>query len=224
MMRAAIMRGDRTRGAALALLAACALVAWAACGGDRGGDAAKVPTAPTNELLPPEAFDVVRDDDARSRALFLEATKVMFHPRCKNCHPAGDVPVQGDLGHAHDPPVVRGEHDHGVPGLTCDSCHQDHNLELARVPGAPKWHLAPREMSWVDKTPHTLCEQLKDPARNGHRSLAEIIDHSAHDELVAWGWKPGHDRVPAPGTQERFGALLAAWERTGAKCPEEKKR
>jgi len=29
---------------------------------------------------------------ARSIALFREAGKVLQHPRCRNCHPAGDRP------------------------------------------------------------------------------------------------------------------------------------
>jgi hypothetical protein len=74
-------------------------------------------------------------------------------------------------------------------------------------------------MAWVGRTPRELCEQIKDPARNGGKTLAQILDHSAHDELVAWGWSPGWGRTPAPGTQERFGALMDAWARDGASCP-----
>jgi hypothetical protein len=117
--------------------------------------------------------------------------------------------------------VVRGPEDYGVPGMECSSCHQDHNLELARVPGAPKWHLAPKEMFWVGRTPASLCAQLKNTATNGGKTLAQIVDHSAHDPLVAWGWTPGHSRVPAPGTQQQFGDLMQAWMDTGAACPKE---
>lgn len=178
-----------------------------------------LPPIAETELRSPDAFAVISDRNERSRALFIEASRVMLHPRCRNCHPAGDTPLQGDDSRAHDPPVARGPKDDGVPALECRSCHQDKNLELARVPGAPKWHLAPRSMSWMDKNPGTLCEQLKDRARNGDKSLEQIVEHSAHDELVAWGWSPGHARAPAPGTQQRFGALMAAWVRDGAACP-----
>jgi hypothetical protein len=119
----------------------------------------------------------------------------------------------------HDPPVVRGKDDHGVVGMRCESCHQDHNLQFARVPGAPGWHVAPLEMAWVGKTPRQICEQLKDPKRNGGKTLAEIVDHNAHDKLVAWGWSPGHGREPAPGTQAELGRLVATWVETGAECP-----
>jgi hypothetical protein len=171
-------------------------------------------------LRAPESFAAVADPGERSRALFLEAARVMLHPRCANCHPDGDTPFQGDAGRIHDPPVVRGGDDTGVVGMRCPTCHQDHNLPLARVPGAPQWHLAPRVMAWVGKGPHALCEQLKDPARNGGRTLAQIADHAAHDPLVAWGWSPGADREPAPGSQAEFGTLVAAWVDSGAACPQ----
>jgi hypothetical protein len=119
----------------------------------------------------------------------------------------------------HEPPVVRGPADRGVIGLECASCHQDKNTELARVPGAPDWHLAPREMAWALRSEGALCEQLKDPKRNGNRTLAQIVEHSGHDPLVAWGWAPGHGRTRAPGSQHAYAALMEAWANTGAVCP-----
>ncbi len=177
------------------------------------------PPVAAGALRAPEAFASIADSAERSRALFVEATRVMLHPRCVNCHPQGDTPGQGDEGRAHDPPVARGRDDRGVAGLACSSCHQDENAELARVPGAPKWHLAPRSMAWAGRTPRAICEQLKDPARNGGKSLRDVVDHAARDPLVAWGWAPGAGRTPAPGSQERFGAIVAAWVDTGAECP-----
>jgi hypothetical protein len=199
-------------------------VAVAACGGARApatDPPPALPEPPPGQLRDVTEYAVIADKPTRSRALFLEASRVLRHPRCVNCHPSGDVPHQGMQLALHDPPVQRGPADRGVPGMECATCHQDRNQPLSRVPGAPNWHLAPLEMAWVDKTPAYLCEQLKDPARNGAKSLAQIVHHSAHDELVAWGWAPGADREPAPGTQEQFGALIAAWVETGAECPEE---
>jgi hypothetical protein len=175
------------------------------------------------QLKTPEAFASISDPAERSRANFVEAMKVISSPRCLNCHPNGDSPFQGDDQHVHDPAVQRGPDDRGIPALRCNTCHQDHNLELARVPGAPEWHLAPRQMFWMGRTASSLCMQLKDPARNGGRTLDQIIDHSAHDKLVAWGWNPGWSRTPAPGTQAQFGALIAAWAKDGAACPPEEK-
>ncbi|WP_426753365.1 Isoquinoline 1-oxidoreductase subunit [Myxococcus sp. Y35] len=189
--------------------------------------AARVPSLPEvapDALRPLEAFSAIPDRKARSQALFLEASRVFFHPRCANCHPAGESPLQGDDGQLHDPPVVRGPEDQGVVGMECTSCHQDRNQELTRVPGAPKWHIAPIEMAWVGKSPREVCEQLKDMKRNGGKTPEQMIEHNAHDELVAWGWNPGSGRTPAPGTQAQFGAIVRAWVETGAECPSEEVR
>lgn len=150
-----------------------------------------------------------------SKALFAEAAKTFLHPRCANCHPSDDTPRQGDRGVLHDPPVTRGEHDRGVPAMQCTTCHQDANLELSRVPGAPGWHLAPAKMAWLGKSPSELCAQLK----SGEMSLDKLVEHVRHDKLVAWGWSPGHGRTPAPGSAAQLGDLLQSWIDTGAQCP-----
>ena len=214
---------SRPRWMAAPLLGATALgtVLALACAGRGSAPPAPLPPVADGQLRALDVFERIPSRAERSRALFLEASRVMLHPRCTNCHPAGDMPAQGDRGQPHDPPVFRGAADQGVPGLECTSCHQEHNLAHARVPGAPKWHLAPRAMAWVGLTPGALCAQLKDRQRNGDKSLEQIIEHSAHDGLVAWGWAPGWDRTPAPGTQEQFGALIAAWVKAGAECPEQ---
>lgn len=177
--------------------------------------------AMAQDLRSPDSFNDISDRAERSRALFKEAGRVLTSPRCLNCHPRGDSPHQLDIRQIHYPRVVRGPADNGVPAMQCAACHQDRNLELARVPGAPKWHLAPRSMAWDGVSLPAICSQLKDPKRNGGRTLEQIVDHSAHDELVHWAWAPGWDRNPAPGTQEKFGALMAAWVESGAECPRE---
>jgi hypothetical protein len=52
--------------------------------------------AQTNDsnLRPPSAFSSISDPSERSRAIFAEVAKVLTHPRCLNCHPAGDRPTQ----------------------------------------------------------------------------------------------------------------------------------
>jgi len=200
-------------------------VVFIACGPRQGPTPPVVPhPVARSELSSPSEFQSIVDRGARSRALFAEAARVLLHPRCVNCHPSGDVPHQGMQFALHDPPVVRGPENDGVPGNECTTCHQDHNQQLTRVPGAPKWHLAPIEMAWVGKSLGYLCWQLQDPRRNGGKTLAQIVDHSTNDELVAWGWSPGHEREPVPGTQKQFGALIAAWVETGAQCPTEDKQ
>ena len=201
-----------------------AIVLLAAACGTRSQPPPAAPPPPVTAAAPallraPGAFAAVADPSERSRALFVEAAKVLTHARCVNCHPSDDTPRQGDAHDIHDPPIARGTADRGVAGMQCTTCHQDRNLELARVPGAPGWHLAPRQMAWLDRTPAEICAAIKDPARNGNRTLAQIQDHLAHDRLVAWGWAPGADRVPAPGSQAELGVLIQAWIDTGAECP-----
>jgi hypothetical protein len=105
----------------------------------------------------------------------------------------------------------------GATGMRCFTCHGQANFE--RVPGNPKWMLAPIEMAWIGRSLGEICEQIKDTKRNGGKSLAEIVHHMAEDELVGWGWNPGAVRTPAPGTQKEFGALIRAWADNGAQCP-----
>ena len=173
----------------------------------------------SNTLAPPESFSSIADNDARAIAMFTELGKVLTHPRCVNCHPAGDSPRQGELGRLHQPPVARGVDGHGVEAMRCPICHQKANFEPGRVPGHPEWHLAPREMAWEGKTLADICTQIKDPARNGGRKVEELIHHIGTDTLVGWAWAPGYGRTPAPGTQKEAGALVEAWVKSGAACP-----
>ena len=181
--------------------------------------AAQASNAPTEDLATPESFEAIGDTAARSAALFTEAGKVLTHARCVNCHPAGDRPRQGDVRRLHQPPVTRGDDGFGLPAMRCPICHQVANFEPARVPGNQVWHLAPIEMAWEGKTLSEICAQIKDPARNGGRSLEEIVHHIGTDHLVGWAWTPGAGRQPAPGTQSEAGALFDAWVDTGAVCP-----
>ena len=187
-------------------------------------------TAPLNpnELRPVASFAGIADRAERSRALFNEIGKVVTHPRCLNCHPVGDHPLQGTDHHEHQPPVPRGESNDGIAGLTCQACHSEHNFTLVGVgagasyrsiPGNPRWALAPKEFAWEGKSLGEICRQIKDEKRNGGRSLALLQEHFARDDLVAWGWAPGEGREPAPGTQQQLGALVQAWIDSGAACP-----
>ena len=91
--------------------------------------------------------------------------------------------------------------------------------EIAKVVTHPRWQLAPMEMAWEGKSVSQICQQLKDPARNGGRTLALLHEHLAKDDLVAWGWAPGEGREPAPGSQQQLGELAQAWIDNGAQCP-----
>jgi hypothetical protein len=183
-------------------------------------------TLSRRDLRPVASFSGIADQGERSRALFNEIAEVITHPRCMNCHPAADRPLQGDDRHEHLPPAPRGEAGLGVAGLTCSSCHTERNFTLVGVgtsyksiPGHPRWQLAPVEMAWEGKSISQICAQIKDPARNGGRTLALLHEHLAKDDLVAWGWAPGEGREPAPGTQQQLGELAQAWIDSGAQCP-----
>jgi hypothetical protein len=178
-----------------------------------------VSDGPPGPLASVESFASIGDASARSAALFTELGKVLTHPRCLNCHPAGDYPRQGDVSRLHQPPVERGPDDFGLPAMRCPICHQQANFDPAGVPGNPVWHLAPREMGWEGKTLGEICAQIKDPARNGNRSLEALVEHIGEDQLVGWAWAPGYGRQSAPGTQKEAGALVEAWVKTGAVCP-----
>src|ERR1700754_2313885 len=173
----------------------------------------------SDSLASPESFASIADSAARSAAIFTELGKVLTHPRCVNCHPAGDRPRQGDERRLHQPPVARGVDGHGTETMRCSICHQNVNFDPGRVPGHPEWHLAPREMAWDGKTLAEICNQIKDPARNGGRKPEDLIHHIGSDTLVGWAWHPGFGRTPAPGTQAQAGALVEAWVKTGAACP-----
>jgi mono/diheme cytochrome c family protein len=184
--------------------------------------ASSEPAAPAG-LKPVAAFATIADPAARSAALFTEMGKVLTHPRCINCHPRTDSPLQGDDMRFHMPPVERGPGGMGIAGMECSTCHGPRNVAFAdgkgSIPGHPLWHLAPKSMAWEGKSLREICEQLKDRKRNGGKTLAQIHEHNASDTLVGWGWNPGPGRTPAPGTQAEFGALTKAWIDSGAKCP-----
>lgn len=207
MMRAFAIFGTLTT----ALLLASVLVIDNA--GRAGSEQDRVP------LSSVAAFGHITDDSARAAALFVEAGKVIQHPRCLNCHPAGDRPLQREEMRIHQQNVVRGPDGLGAIGMRCTACHRQENFEPGGVPGHPLWHLAPIEMAWVGKSLAEICAQIKDPARNGGKTIEEIVEHMANDSLVGWGWHPGSDREPVPGTQKEFGALFEAWAKAGAACP-----
>ena len=135
--------------------------ALALAAGLAAGDVGSEDAAAQNQraLQSPGAFSSISDRTTRSKALFSEAAKVITHPRCMNCHPAGDHPLQGADHHIHQPVAFRGEANNGVPGLVCATCHSDSNFTLSigeasyqSIPGHLRGALAPLEMAWEGKT------------------------------------------------------------------------
>jgi hypothetical protein len=159
--------------------------------------------------------------DAAAAAAFEKIVPVLHHPRCMNCHSVGDFPRQGDDSHRHTMQVHRGADGRGINAVKCSTCHQDHNLGgLHMPPGAPDWELPTPAMPmiWEGLSDRQLCELFKDPTRNGHRTVEQIVEHM-HTPLVLWGWAPGDGRTPIPMPQDRFLMNVQEWVAEGAACP-----
>ena len=173
----------------------------------------------------PDAAAVARPadkDDAGARAAFLDVYKVLMHPRCMNCHPSGDAPLQGDDSHPHVQNVKRGEDGKGKYALKCANCHQDTNLSGENMPpGNPTWQLPRKNMPLVfqGKSPRELADQLKDPRQNGAKTLEQLVEHVTHDKLVLWAWQPGNGRTKPPLSHEQFVMKFRKWVEKGAASP-----
>jgi hypothetical protein len=194
------------------------LVAASLIEADGGNAQPALPSTPAG-LRPVSAFAAISDVRARAIALFEEAGKVFQHPRCVNCHVDGDEPLQTDRMQRHQPPVVRGAEGHGAPALRCSACHGVANFDPARTPGSADWQLPPTTMVLENRSLGQVCEQIKDPARNGKRTIAAVLDHIASDSIITWAWSPGWGRMPPPGTHAEFVGLMQAWVNAGAHCP-----
>jgi len=150
---------------------------------------------------------------------------VLQHPRCQNCHPRDDVPLQGDDSHPHPMNVQRGPDGRGMVGERCTTCHGPSNLPStygANVPpGASTGWRMPKpdeRLVFVGVAPGALCEQVKDPARNGGKDAAALREH-LEDPLVTWAWTPGFGRTPIPVPRETFVAAWVTWTNAGTPCP-----
>ena len=152
--------------------------------------------------------------------LFDQIASVLMHPRCINCH-QDNSPTQGDERIRHRPLVVRGANDHGAPTQPCQTCHQETNTADGFVPGVVNWRLAPLSMLWEGKTKAQICEQMKDPTRNGGRKGGkDVIEHMKTDPLVLWAWAPGGGRTTPPLSHEKFVEVLDTWVSAGMPCPQ----
>lgn len=162
-----------------------------------------------------------RADDANaadSLAAWDQIYTVLEHPRCRNCHPAGDAPLQRDDGIRHAQNITRKSR---LDGLTCAACHRARNSPIEHgPPGAAGWNLPPdaTPMVFEGRSSAALCAQLKDPEQNGHRDLAALVTH-VEEPLVKWAWDPGPGRTVPPISHAEFAAAVRRWVDTGAACP-----
>jgi hypothetical protein len=192
-------------GCGIALLFAAAVVACS------HAPAPAPASAPQPQNDPVASFEVVRD--------------VLQSPRCVNCHPVGDAPLQGDDSHPHLQYVRRGPEGRGVRTMACSTCHGKANPPATfgahMPPGvSTEWRLPPPEHKMVFEgvSSRALCEQLKDPRRNGGKDIAALLHHVSSDPLVLWGWSPGFGRNPVPVPHAEFVRAFKIWADAGAPC------
>jgi len=159
---------------------------------------------------------------------FETIRSVLQDPRCQNCHPVTDHPLQTDRSVVHAMNVQRGLDGHGAAGAHCSTCHGKANppdsYGAHQPPGVvTDWHMPPPEMAmvFVGRSPKALCEQLKDPQRNGHKDMAALLTHVSSDPLVLWGWTPGFGRQPVAVPHADFVSAFRRWAAAGAPCPTE---
>lgn len=164
---------------------------------------------------------VIKKDSVASVKAFGDVYKVLMSPRCLNCHPAGDIPLQGDDSHVHRMFPKRGPDGKGLYAMKCANCHQDENTPgLHMPPGSPKWHLPPADMKMVfeGKSPYQLARQLMNKKENGNKTVEDLIKH-ADDELVLAGFNPADGLKKPPLTHREFKKAWITWLTTGAYAP-----
>lgn len=172
-------------------------------------------------LVDNEKIQAEKIREKESAEAFKEAYKVLMHPRCMNCHPSGDSPLQGDDSHIHTQNVTRGKDGKGVYAMKCSNCHQNENTPGENMPpGNPNWHLPPANMKMVfqGKTPAQLAAQFKDRKFTG-KTLQEMLKHVEEDHLVIGGWNPGEGRTTPPLSHAEFAAKFREWIEKGAAIP-----
>ncbi|MCG7855858.1 hypothetical protein MD537_02715 [Flavihumibacter sediminis] len=168
-----------------------------------------------------DANDSFQKDSIASVNAFRDVYKVLISPRCMNCHPSGDVPLQGDDSHLHTMLPQRGKDGKGINAMKCGNCHQATPMEgLNQPPGHPDWHLPPADMKMVfeGKTAGQLAKQLVNPKTNGGKTIKQLIEH-ADDGLVKIGWDMGEGRTPPPISHAEFKKAWITWIEKGAYAP-----
>lgn len=190
---------------------------------------AVAPLAETVSVVPPAQGSVTSQQALEAWSRIYEVTS---HPRCSNCHvgannrPMWSGPTYGKT-RQHGMRINAGESRIGAETIVCSTCHttKSEDWEKANVMPhtAPRvtmdWQLAPVEAEWFGKTATEICNQLKDPARNGDRSFMDIADHLDHDVILHWAWNPGGGREPAPYSLQEHVNDVLTWGVGGMPCP-----
>jgi hypothetical protein len=178
----------------------------------------------SNNLSINTAIENINKDSIESVNAFAAVYNVLMSPRCMNCHPSGDVPLQGDDSHLHTMLPTRGKDGKGVYAMKCTNCHQPENTAGEHAPpGNPNWHLPPAGMKMVfqGRTPDQLAKQLVNPKLNGNKTKQQLIEH-ADDGLVVSCWNPGDGRTLPPISHQQFKKEWVTWLEKGAYTPKAK--
>jgi len=190
--------------------------------GSQSGEPEPAEDAPAEEPGSEEAPSLSRHEGLTAWARIYE---VFSHPRCANCHvgeagvPMWSGPHYGTT-RPHGMNINAGESRIGAEYVLCSACHGLTNSPLLHgPPGAAAWLLPPAEFEWFGKASHEICMQVRDPERNGQRSIEDIAEHVGHDAILRWAWDPGPGRETPPLSLAETMALILAWGDAGAPCP-----
>ena len=154
--------------------------------------------------------------------------EVASHPRCSNCHvgdsnrPMWSGPSYGKA-RPHGMNINAGESRIGAEHIPCATCHVTNktggNSGAHMAPQvAAEWQLPPVEFEWNGKSSIEVCNQLRDPERNGDRTFMDIAGHLDHDVILHWAWAPGGGREPAPYSLQEHVNDVLAWGVSGMPC------
>ncbi|WP_166417227.1 hypothetical protein [Cochlodiniinecator piscidefendens] len=177
-----------------------------------------------NIIIDPPEYGSI--DTALGLEHWSRAYEVFSHPRCSNCHVGADNrpmwsgPSYGSA-RPHGMNINAGESRIGAEHILCSTCHSPNNIDLPHAPPGvtADWRLAPVEAEWFGKSSREVCEQLRDPERNGGRNVLEIAEHLDHDVILHWAWNPGVGRESAPYSLQDHVNDVLAWGAAGTPCP-----
>ncbi len=179
-------------------------------------------------INPPAEGSVTRDAGLEAWSRIFEVTS---HPRCSNCHVGADnKPMWSGPSYGkarpHGMNVNAGESRIGAEYVQCSACHAyregDNDVPHAAPQVAMNWQLAPVEAEWFGKSSDEICNQLRDPERNGGRTLDELASHLDHDLILHWAWNPGGGREAAPYSLQEHVNDVLEWGVAGYPCANDK--
>jgi hypothetical protein len=180
------------------------------------------------KITPPAAGSVSKKEALAAWDRIYEVTS---HPRCSNCHVGpSNIPMWSGPSYGkarpHGMNINAGESRIGAEFIPCKTCHSTklENWDNANAAphSAPRvamdWRLSPVEVEWFGKTSDEICNQLRDPAKNGDRDFMALAAHLDHDLILHWAWNPGGGREPAPYSLQEHVDDVLAWGVGGMPC------